>query len=538
MVDRLRALWARIREWWDRFTTRQKTWIVIGASVVLLTIIILVTVLTRPRYSPLITAETTKEASDIVALLEGDSITYRISQDGLKIDVLEQQLSQAELLLGANDIPAVGYSIDNVTSGGFSTTEADKQKKYVVYLESRLENNFIKNFNAIKNAYVELNIPDNDGTLIRSEEEASASILLELTDPQAFTEDNAAYLAKAVATAIGNKTTERIQIMDTDGNMLFSGGDDATISGMATTQLNTKTKAEALVKKEVKSVLLGTNQYDTVEVATNLVLDFSQEEDTTHLYYAPDGQAQGVLSHRDTYAAENVNGTAGVPGTDTNNDETTYVIQDNTNSSSSVEEESYDYLPNERITKRTSTPGVVDYGASSISVTAIDYNIIREEDADTQGLLDDMTWEEYKLANAASQPLEVTDEMIDIVAMATGISRENIAMVAYVEPIFFDREGSLVSLTDVLQIVLILLILGLLAFVILRSMRQQKQPEDETVEELSVEQLLESQPDLDSLDNIEVEEGSELKRLIEKFVEDNPEAAAILLRNWLAEDFA
>ena len=69
-------------------------------------------------------------------------------------------------------------------------------------------------------------------------------------------------------------------------------------------------------------------------------------------------------------------------------------------------------------------------------------------------------------------------------------------------------------------------------------MRQQKQPEDETVEELSVEQLLESQPDLDSLDNIEVEEGSELKRLIEKFVEDNPEAAAILLRNWLAEDFA
>lgn len=537
MVDRLRALWARIREWWDRFTTRQKTWIIIGASVVLLTIIILVTVLTRPRYSPLITAESTKEASDIVALLEGDTITYRISNDGLKIDVLEQQLSQAELLLGANDIPAVGYSIDNVTSGGFSTTESDKQKKYVLYLESRLESQFLKNFAAIKNAHVELKIPDNDGTLIRSEEEASAWILLELNDPQAFTEDNAAYLAKAVATAIGNKTAENIQILDTEGNLLFSGGDEATISGMATTQLNTKTKAEALVKKEVKTVLLGTNQYDSVEVATNLVLDFSQEEDTTHLYYAPDGQAQGVLSHRDTYAAENVNGTAGVPGTDSN-DETTYVIQDNTNSSSTVEEESYDYLPNERITKRTSTPGVVDYGASSISVTAIDYNIIREEDARTQGLLDDLSWEEYKLANAASEPLEVTDEMIDIVAKATGISRENIAMVAYVEPLFFDREGSLVSLTDVLQIVLILLILGLLAFVILRSMRQQKQPEDETVEELSVEQLLESQPDLEALDNIEVEEGSELKRLIEKFVEDNPEAAAILLRNWLAEDFA
>ena len=536
MVDRLRALWARIREWWDRFTTKQKTWIIIGASVVILTIAILVTVLTRPRYAPLITAESTKEASEIIALLEGDNITYQTSRDGLKIDVLEQQISQAELLLGANDIPAVGYSIDNVTNGGFSTTEADKQKKYILYLESRLENN-IKSFNAIRNARVELNIPDNDGTLIRSEEEASAFILIDRTDPQAFTEDNAAYLAKAIATAIGNKTTEQIQIMDFDGNMLFSGGDDASISGMATTQLGMKTKAEAQVKKEVRTVLLGTNQYDRIEVATNLVLDFSQKEDTTHLYYAPEGQAQGVLSHKDTYAAENVNGTAGVPGTDTN-DETTYVIQDNTNSSSSVEEESYDYLPNERITKETSTPGVVDYGASSISVTAIENRVIREEDARTQGFLDDMSWDEYKLANATSEPLEVTDEMIDIVAKATGIARENIAMVAYREPIFFDREGSLVSLTDILQILLILLILGLLAFVILRSMRQQKQPEDETVEELSVEQLLESQPDLDTLDNIEVEEGSELKRLIEKFVEDNPEAAAILLRNWLAEDFA
>ncbi|MBQ9512739.1 MAG: flagellar M-ring protein FliF, partial [Lachnospiraceae bacterium] len=243
-----------------------------------------------------------------------------------------------------------------------------------------------------------------------------------------------------------------------------------------------------------------------------------------------------VLSHRDTYAAENVNGTAGVPGTDSN-DETTYVIQDNTNSSSTVEEESYDYLPNERITKETSTPGVVDYAQSSISVTAINYNILREEDARTQGLLDDVSWDEYKLANAASQPLEVTDEMIDIVAKATGIARENIAMVAYTEPIFFDREAG-VNLTDVLQIILILLILGLLAFVILRSMRQQKSPEDEAVEELSVEQLLESQPDLENLENIEVEESSELKRLIEKFVEDNPEAAAILLRNWLSEDFA
>ena len=39
------------------------------------------------------------------------------------------------------------------------------------------------------------------------------------------------------------------------------------------------------------------------------------------------------------------------------------------------------------------------------------------------------------------------------------------------------------------------------------------------------------------LSDIEMDQGSETKRLIEKFVDENPEAAATLLRNWLNEDF-
>ena len=39
------------------------------------------------------------------------------------------------------------------------------------------------------------------------------------------------------------------------------------------------------------------------------------------------------------------------------------------------------------------------------------------------------------------------------------------------------------------------------------------------------------------LDDIEVETKSETRKLIEKFVDENPEAAANLLRNWLNEDW-
>ncbi|MBE5836308.1 flagellar basal-body MS-ring/collar protein FliF [Butyrivibrio sp.] len=537
MADRLKALWQKILDWWNQFTAKQKTLIVGAGSVILLTIIILVSVLNKPQYVLLVNANSTKEASEIKELLDSNSINYKMSDDGLEFKVLKKDQGNASLLLGANDIQSYAYTIDNVTDGSFSTTESDKQKKYVLYLESRLESDFISRFTDIKSANVQLHIPDNDGTLIGNQEESSASILLELDDNATFNEDNAAFLARAVAKAIGNSSTKDIVILDTNGNMLFAGDEDSTISGMASTQLSLKAKAEQLVKNEVKKVLLGTKLYDNIEVASNLVMDFSHEETTEHNYTPAEDQTQGVLSHEDTYNAENVNGVSGIPGTDTNaDDETTYVTQDNTNSTSTITEESRDYLPNEKITTRTNQPGAIQYASSSISVTAINYVVVKEEDYDSAAN-NNMTWKEYKLANAEPAVLTVPVEVIDVVSKATGIDSANVAMAAYTEYVFFDRTGANITVTDILQIVMILIILGLLAFIIVRSMWTKKQTQEEAEPEpLSVEQLLESQPE-ESLEDIEMDTGSETKKLIEKFVDENPEAAAVLLRNWLNEDY-
>ncbi|MCR4758478.1 MAG: flagellar M-ring protein FliF [Butyrivibrio sp.] len=537
MADKLKALWQKVLDWWNQFTAKQKTLIIGAGSVILLTIIILVSILNQPQYVLLATANSTKEASEIKELLDSNSINYKMSDDGLEFKVLKKDQGDASLLLGANDIQSYAYSIDNVTDGNFSTTESDKQKKYVLYLESRLESDFISKFEAIKSANVQLNIPDNDGTLIGNQEEASAWVLLNIADGASFSEDNAAFLAKAVAVAIGNENTENIVILDTNGNMLFSGSEETTTSGLASSQLSLKAKAEQIVKSEVKKVLLGTKLYDDIEVASNLVMDFSKEEKTTHNYTPAADQTQGVLSHEDTYNAENVNGISGIPGTDTNaDDETTYVTQDNQNSTSTITEESRDYLPNEEITTKTNQPGAIQYDQSSISVTAINYVVVKEEDyksADNNN----MTWDEYKVANAQPVTMEVPEEMINVVSKATGISAENVAMAAYTEYVFFDRTGAAITLTDVLQILLILVILGLLAFIIIRSMWTKKaQEEEEEPEPLSVESLLESQPE-EVLEDIEMDTGSETKRLIEKFVDENPEAAATLLRNWLNEDY-
>ncbi len=530
MADRLKAIPVRILEWWNKFTSKQKTIIICIAAGVIIALAILVTVITRPQYELLANCESTKEASEITGLLDGAGITYTVSDDGYQIKVLKEQISDANLLLGANNIPSAAYGIDNVTNGGFSTTESDKQKRYKLYMEGQMESDLVR-FEAVKKADVQLSLPENDGTLLSKNEESYASIILELEGE--FTQENATAMAQFVKTALGNENANNITILDSQGNLLFSGEDSYSITGNASNQLSVKQQAERLVRNEVKKVLLGTNQYDNIEVASNLALDFSSTELTEHDFSAPDGQTQGMVSHEDIFSAENVNSSGGVPGTDSNS-EITYEMQDNENSSSTQSEESRDYLPNERIMSQTIPPGLIKYDESSISVTAITYNVQKEEDIRDQGLLDGITWEEYKANNGARVLQPVDENMINVVSKATGIAVENIAMVAYEEPLFIDREGMNIRATDVIQVVLIIIILGLLAFVVFRSMRGEKAVEEE--EELSVEDLLQSTPE-STVEGIAVEEWSETRKMIEKFVDENPEAAASLLRNWLNEDW-
>lgn len=532
MVDNLKEIPKKILEWWNKFTSKQKTLIISAAAGILVAFAIILWIVSQPQYEVLVTCETTKEASEIVELLEED-YDYKTSDDGYIVYVLKDQISQARLLLGANNIPSDAYSIDNVTSGGMGTTEADKQKRYKLYQESQLESD-LKSMENVKSATVKLSIPESNGTLIEQKEDSSAAIMIE-PDGE-FTADHAATVAQFVRTSLGNEEIKNITIIDNEGNLLFAGDENYSVTGNATSQLNVKQQTEIALQSEVKRVLLGTNEFDLIEVRPNLTLDFSTTETVNHNYTPADGQTQGVLSHEELYNAESTGGTTGVPGTDSNGEDgTTYVIEDGDTSSSTVTEEVRDYLPNEEVTTKTTPPGLVVYDQSSLSISAIRYKVLKEEDAKTQGLLDGVTWDEYKLANAERTKLEVDEDLILMAANASGIDAEDITFIAYEEPMFIDKEPLEVDGSTVAQIVLIIVILALLAFVILRSMRGEKVEEVE--EELSVESLLQSTPETE-LESIELETKSETRKLIEKFVEENPEAAALLLRNWLNEDWS
>ena len=124
----------------------------------------------------------------------------------------------------------------------------------------------------------------------------------------------------------------------------------------------------------------------------------------------------------------------------------------------------------EEIRRQTIPPGMIQYDSSAMGIATTRYNVIREEDARAQGLLDGITWAEYKNQNSGRTKLDVDTDWIALASNASGIPTDNITFVAYSENMFIDAEDSSVRASDVLQVLLIIVILALLAFVVLRSL--------------------------------------------------------------------
>lgn len=530
MNEKLKGLLDRIVEFWKGLTVKQRMLIISSVVAVIVTLVILSAVLSKPHMVELIACEDAKQASEVVDLLQGQEIKFDASDDGLRIRVDKKDLSDAIWLIGSNGLQSSEFGIDKVTDG-MTATESDKQKRWKVYMEDYLEG-LLENLEPVKAAKVGLTLPEADGTLIAEKQEASAAVTLSLVD--AIDADVAQSIARNVATALGNDSTTNVHIMDNQGNTLFDGANESGTSGSASNQLTAKTNAEAKVNEDVKKIILGTNVYDDATVVSNLELDFAQGKETTEEYYAPEGQDQGMLDSEHSYNSNATNGVAGTPGTDANDNET-YQLERDGYSSSEVEEYTRDYSPNKRTSETIKSIGNVNYENSSISISTTEYVFYYEDQLEEQGALDNMTFEEYQAQNSERVKVDVDPEHITLVSRATGIAEENIQIVSYQVPYFVEKETSANALmNNIIQIILLVLISALLLFVVIKGTRPVVV--EETEPELSVEALLKTTKET-QLEDIDYDDRSDVRKLIDKFVDENPEAVSALLRGWLNEDW-
>lgn len=531
MLDRIKKIPVQLYAIWNKYSKKQKTIILSAVGAVFLALIILIVLANQIDYKTLNTFEDTKTAKKAIEYLNEAGIKYQLMEDQTTLQVDESKYQDAILLLTDTEVSAeTGFTYEDFLENDLNTTKTDKEIKYSMLNKAQLRKTF-KQITGVEDADIQYYPSDNQNSIFKDQKEIPCTVFLTIN--KEFDKLNTPKsIATVVASAIGNQTLDKIKVTDNNGNILFNGEEENSKEQGADRNLAYRKELISLYKNLIYELSLK-NGYTDAEIVPNFDINFDQTSVLYTEYLAAEGQEQGLQDTFHEIVSENTGTGGDIPGTDSN-DETDYFIQTGTGGNSTYSETNIKYIPSTRVTETLQEIGAFDLNTSTMAITLTRVVTQTEEELELLGLLEGTTFDEYILNNGERTVVEVGEEYYDLFSKASGIPVENIRIIAYDQPNFIPRETTPLDWAFYLQIILAALIVALLVFVIFRGMKQEDITEVEP--ELSIEQLLATTKENQSLEEVEFGDKSETRIMIEKFVDENPEAVAKLLRNWLNDD--
>lgn len=536
MKDRIKEIPTKLVEFWKKYSGKQKTIIIAVVCCVLIAIGVLAYLVSRPTWVKFQQFSKLEDANVMASALEDAEMPYKSSNDGLTLYVHKEDMTEALYTMSDNGLVDTGYTWDKAFDNSMSTTESEKSQKRILALQSEIQKSMVE-YSFIKDADVFIDVPDSTYSVLDQKDDTSITARIEVIESKKdqLTEDVSVALASWMANAVGTDV-EHVIINDSEGNCVYNGATADALGGSITG--GTTEYCEKLRNTIASNVtdLLVKGGYDDIQVGTQGVrFNMDKIETLKKTYSVAEGREYGYPTNFYSYKSEGGSGSGGEPGTGSNDDDIDYVTGDESVSSSVEIEKLQDLLTDETIENiKQETPAIL-YDESSLGIVALKYKVYDEEQLEADGTLDNMTFDEFIAQNSERQAITMTTEELQLIAQATGVDVNSISVMAYEVPKFVEKVDTAKGIADYLMIILAVLIIALLIFVVVRGTAPVKVSEEEP--ELSVEQLLATTKENQSLDDIEFSDKSEARKMIEKFVDENPEAVAQLLRNWLNDEW-
>ncbi len=535
MPEFLNKISGQLTELWNRFTTRQKVQIIATFAVAVVALVVLVVLLNRPNLTIL---EEDLEPTDVNLITEqltASGITFEISDDGRTVMVEASRKKDAILSLAEVNIISSGdMTYQELFNNSIMTSDSEKAIKYQEFFQSELGRK-IEKLDMITEASVTLVVPETDRTIFDDVKDSKASIIL--TSSVDLKSDAVESVAKYVSSAVINLDVKNVTIIDSNGRLLFDGSSSSnelnSINGS-----DYELQLESLVKNNVRTLLLSAGAYDNAMVAVDLAIDYDKLEKVSEIHTTPDGTTRGILDSESDYEeiSENTE-SGGVPGTDSNA-ATDTLIAEGGSSSVSIVESNKDYVFNTDVVTTIKAVGAIIYDESTVTVSLSKYKYYNEAILEKQenSPLTDMTWEEFKFSIIDQGRPKIEDIDEDIVQMIKNSSKiDKVVVLAYEEPQFIPKVVEPSPVSDYVLIGIIVIMILLLGYAVYKGTEPVEIKEIEP--ELSVEDMLTTTKATSDLNSIEFDGKSDARVQIENFVENNPDAVALLLRNWLNEDW-
>jgi flagellar M-ring protein FliF len=543
MPEQLQKIATPIKTKWDALTRDQRIKLVSAVLVVLLAIALTIYLAVRTQYVDFIGNLTTSELMPIQTALNNEGIKSKLSNNGTTIQVDKNKATEAKIAIESSpEVNHIRFTFaDALDRNNMSITENTRRSMLIRAKETDIAMALMA-FDGVNSASVSLHVPEPVRFLLPDENKATAAALLQVN--RQISRDEGMAMARYMMRGVEGLELENIEIIDNQGRTIFSGLSETGDNGFNSAN-EIKERETQQVTHRVSSLFAPL--WDEVRAVVNLEYDNINHSVTeSRILEAPAGSEDGFI---DQFTGE----TSQVRGANSpnepglgSNDQTppSYLQGGNNDYSASQKAEAFTRAFNEINTIEQRGPD--SYIRDNSSITVFLYRYIDHFEAaykDSMPGFTPATWLEMKNTARATTITDDDDPNIGFykqsASNATGIPISRITLIINEVPLFHDDETRPIDPQLIAMLVVLTALMLMLAYGVFR--RNKVEEEDEDLEpELSVEDLLVStqleeakEEEAVQLEEINYMKESEVKKQIEKFVNEKPEAVAALLRNWL-----
>lgn len=527
MPEFITRYWNQLTEFWKSLEKSQKTRLYITSAILVAAIGISVFMLSKPNRITLFSNEDQKQVGEMVTILNDNNIWNSAENNGTSIIIDAKDNNKAQILLAQQGYPKNGMTFqDAISMIGISTTESDKKHIWKEQQVSDLAAK-IKMLDNIDDATVSLATPETSIFVTDSQAQPNTTAYVMVKPKEQLTQKQVEGIVMLVSRSVEKLDPKYVTVVDGNGNILNANNTDDSIS-TANSQEELRLKREKELEQNVLDYFsVGQfDNFDTLRVVANVTLDFDKNKASSKTITNPQGMDGGAVISSKTKDETVKNGTAaGEPGQTTNPGNATapsYVTGGTGNSDYTNKEAETNYGYDETMTEQEKATGKFVPAESSLAISL---------------------WYGKKVTDDTKMDAAFITQVIKAASTATGIPESNISVnkLKMAQPEVIKKTMNEIirqMVTDYGFFALMLfLIIGLL---IMAMPRRKKEPELETAEAMLATaggpKFIVPEPG-DPLPDIELEERSEIKKQIDKFVKQKPDAVAQLLRNWLSDEW-
>ena len=285
-MEQLRILGAQLLTIWSQLGVNQK--LTVGASGLLVaaTLAVVVFFTSRTDFVLLYGGLDPKDAGDVVAVLEEQSIEYEAGAGGTSIKVPRDKVHSLRMTLARQGLPksssdGKGYELfDEKSTISMSDFVQQVNKKRAI--EGELGRS-IAMISGVDSARVMVVMPETR-LIIDDNKKPTASVMVNLKQEGMIDTQAVNSIRFLVANSVPGLQHNHVSVVDNFGNTLSANEEGGSFGAMANNRLTARRNLELYLAGKVENILTGVLGPDQVRVTVSAELDHDQVTHTSDIY--------------------------------------------------------------------------------------------------------------------------------------------------------------------------------------------------------------------------------------------------------------